>query len=257
MALSVAVRQGVKDGLDPGCLYCKDMPRDGPHSLFCGGQCSQKATNAAPILLEVPTSDPRFTDVAGQFKTAWKHTANPPRVAKVYKVILPQSLIDKYDTYKRNLEAAGNFTAKGMQPANERRRWHGTRRTCKVGDDPKNLSFCNNTQCSVCLILKNSYDVKFAAAGMFGKGIYTSATSSKSDTYTRGAAPGSPYKAMFLNRVAVGKGKILTSADSSLRASPAGFDSVIANPGSGLNYDELIVYDNDAIRTSWLLLYEK
>ncbi|KAG8901338.1 hypothetical protein FRC00_001934 [Tulasnella sp. 408] len=61
---------------------------------------------------------------------------------------------------------------------------------------------------------------------------------------------------MFLNRVAVGKGKILTSADNSLRAAPAGFDSIIANPGSGLNYDELIVYDNNAIRTSWLLLYD-
>ncbi|KAG8896987.1 hypothetical protein FRC01_011523, partial [Tulasnella sp. 417] len=267
-------KQGVKDGLDPACLYCKDMPRDGPKSLFCGTKCSQAATRAAPILLEVPTSDPRFADgkltltefrsitytsqcfsVAGQFKTAWKHNNNPPKVAKVYKIILPQSLIDSYDTYKRNLESTGNFAGKGMEPANERRRWHGTRRICKIGDDPKNLKFCANAQCSVCLILKNSYDVKFAAAGMFGKGIYTSATSSKSDTYTRGAAPGSQYKAMFLNRVAVGKGKILTSADSSLRVAPAGFDSVIANPGSGLNYDELIVYDNNAIRTSWLLLY--
>jgi len=108
----------------------------------------------------------------------------------------------------------------------------------------------------VCNILKGSYDVKYAAIGMFGKGIYTSATSSKSDTYTRGATAGSPYKAMFLNRVAVGKGKILTAADNTLRTAPAGFDSVIANPGSGLNYDELIVYDNAAIRTSWLLLYE-
>ncbi|KAG9041007.1 hypothetical protein FS837_012850 [Tulasnella sp. UAMH 9824] len=249
-------RQGVRDGLDPGCLYCKTMPRESPRSLFCGNKCSQAATNSAPVLLEVSTSDPRFTEVAGNFKTAWKHTPNPPRVARVYKIILPQSLIDSYDAYKRNIEGTGNFVGRGMEPANQRRRWHGARRVCKIGDDEKNLNFCNNSQCSVCLILKNSYDVKFAMVGMFGKGIYTTATSSKSDTYTRGAAPGSRYKTMFLNKVAVGKGKILTSADNSLRAAPAGFDSVIANPGSELNYDELIVYDNNAIRPSWLLLYE-
>jgi len=110
----------------------------------------------------------------------------------------------------------------------------------------------------MCAIIRSSYDTNYAAKGMFGKGIYTSATSSKSDTYTnKGNGGGSPYKAMFLNRVAVGKGQILTAANNSLTAAPAGFDSVIANPGSGLNYDELIVYNNDAIRPSWLLLYDK
>ena len=37
---------------------------------------------------------------------------------------------------------------------------------------------------------------------------------------------------------------------------PQQYSQVIANPGSGLNYDELIVYNNDAIRPSWFLLYD-
>jgi len=237
---------------------CKKYPRLNDKSHFCGQTCKANATVAAPLLLEVPTSDPRFTDVSGQFTTAWKHNKNPPKVVKVYKIVLPQSLHDKYEAYKASIEARGKFSKKGMQPGNERRRWHGTTRLCTVGDDPNNLTPCKTSGCSLCAILRSSYDIKFAATGMFGKGIYSSATSSKSDTYTnKSKTGGSPYKAMFLNRVACGNGKILTAADSSLTAAPTGFDSVIANPGSGLNYDELIVYNNDAMRTSWLLLYEK
>lgn len=82
---------------------------------------------------------------------------------------------------------------------------------------------------------------------------------------------------MFLNRVVVGNGHILTAAQNNLTAPPSGFDSVsdfvipgpqqflirasghqvIANAGQALKNDELIVYNNDAIRTSWLLIYDK
>jgi len=212
--------------------------------------------DAAPLLLEVPSSDPRYSDISGQFTKAWKHTATAPRVARVYKIILPQSSLDTYEDYKARVEASGAFVNKGLPEGNEKRRWHGTRRSCQIGDDPKQLTPCKSTSCKVCCIIRSSYDVMFAATGMFGRGIYTSATSSKSDTYTRGASAGSPYKAMFLNRVVVGKGKLLTHSDKTLAGPPDGYHSVIANPGFGLNYDELVVYDNDAIRASWLLLYD-
>jgi len=247
----------VKKGMEIACLMCKELPKLDSKSHFCGKTCTDKATNAAPLLLEVPTSDPRFDDVAGQFKTAWKHTTTPPKVARVYKIILSKKCLQDYEDYRATVEAKSKFLKRKKEAGNEKRRWHGTSRQCKIGDDPKNLKPCTSTNCSLCCIIRNSYDIKFAAAGMFGRGIYTSATSSKSDTYTRGAVAGSPYKAMFLNRVVVGEGNILTAANNSLTAPPAGFDSVIANPGSGLNYDELIVYNNNAIRTSWLLLYDK
>jgi len=248
-------KKGVDLGLDPACLMCHQFPRTNAKSLFCGRNCSDRATRGAPMLLEVPTKDPRFTDVSHQFTTAWKHTSSPPRVARVYKVILPQSSLTAYETYKARVEAAGQFVPKGQAAGNERRRWHGTKRQCRIGDDPKNLTPCRNSDCNLCRILKASYDVKLSNVGMFGKGIYTSATSSKSDTYTKGSSSGSPYKAMFLNRVVVGRGRILKNADNTLRSCPDGYNSVIANPGQGLNYDELIVYDNDAIRVSWLILY--
>lgn len=43
---------------------------------------------------------PDGVSVAGQFATAWKHTAKAPRVVRVYKIILPKVALDRYETYK-------------------------------------------------------------------------------------------------------------------------------------------------------------
>lgn len=81
---------------------------------------------------------------------------------------------------------------------------------------------------------------------------------------------------MFLNRVVVGKAHILTDLDQGLKGPPKGCHSVSisnlitcgeclqgmfqvianVNPAVGLVYDELVVYRNDAIRPSWLVVYE-
>lgn len=82
----------------------------------------------------------------------------------------------------------------------------------------------------------------------------------------------SSLKAMLLNKVIVGKGCKMLHDNTSLQAPPAGFDSVrraslscslflsmrqvLAEKGGSLNYDELVVYTNDAIRPSFLVMYE-
>jgi len=91
--------------------------------------------------------------------------------------------------------------------------------------------------------------------GRFGKGIYTSSTSSKSNDYSQNDCK-SPLKAILLNKVIVGKGCKLTHDNTTLTAPPAGYDSVLAEKGGTLNYDELVVYTEDAIRPSFLVMYE-
>jgi len=80
------------------------------------------------------------------------------------------------------VEARGNFTAVNRPPGNENRRWHGTRRKCTLGDKGC-TTFCSDAQCSLCSIVKTSYDLahfgKKTSWGRFGAGIYTSSTSSK------------------------------------------------------------------------------
>ena len=80
------------------------------------------------------------------------------------------------------VEAKHNFASKGLPRGNENRRWHGTRRACKLGDKGVK-NFCKDSDCSLCRIIKTSLDLKYfkeaTGWGRFGEGIYTSSTSSK------------------------------------------------------------------------------
>ena len=77
---------------------------------------------------------------------------------------------------------------------------------------------------------------------------------------------------MLLNKVVVGRGYKMTVDNTTLTGPPAGYDSVsvvrwssggalmriqvLGEVGARLNYDELAVYNNDAIRPSYLVMYD-
>ena len=59
------------------------------------------------------------------------------------------------------IEETHKFKRKGMLEANERKRWHGTRRECLVGDPgPNATQMCDSKKCSLCIIMKKSFDVE-------------------------------------------------------------------------------------------------
>ncbi|KAG8989447.1 hypothetical protein FRB90_002245 [Tulasnella sp. 427] len=146
-------------------------------SAFCSANCSKTAAQSAPSLLAVPSDDPSFTLVANQFANEWKHTATPPTVKYVYRIVLTARLKDPF----------------------EKRR---------------------------------------------------------SDTYVTQVAQ-SKYQAMLMTRVLGGNAIKFTVPDPTLVAAPPGYDAIRGVPGSGLLYDELIVYDNDQVRPFYLVIYEK
>jgi len=200
--------------------------------------------------------------VVSQFQQNWKHPSPCPTVRAIYKVISSQQIVDRYENYRSAVEERGNFVATGQPFGNERRRWHGTTRECTLGDKECN-KFCSSDSCSLCNIIRTSFDLKMFGKhkgwGRYGSGIYTSATSSKSNDYSenRQTAVRSPWKAVLLNKVVVGKGfRIKTNSDK-LTAPPAGYDSVLGEVGVVLNYDELVVYNNDAVIPSYLVMYDK
>ncbi|KAF7336996.1 PARP catalytic domain-containing protein [Mycena venus] len=255
------------------CLMCKQAPKQ-PQSHFCGAACADDAEKNGPMILEIPAGHVTFKSVADQFKVfsllvnklvlttvqaSWRHTGkNCPPVRRVYKIVATQATQASYKAYQTAVESAGHFVASGRSPGNENRRWHGTRRECNLGDKG-HTQFCASTKCSLCCIIKSSFDISLWGTktgwGRFGKGIYTSSTSSKSNDYSHNDCSSS-FKAILLNKVIVGKGCKLTHDSVSLTAPPAGYDSVLAEKGGSLNYDELVVYTNDAIRPSFLVIYE-
>ncbi|KAJ6616357.1 hypothetical protein B0H10DRAFT_1799681, partial [Mycena sp. CBHHK59/15] len=147
---------------------------------------------------------------------------------------------------------------------NEQKLWHATQRQCKLGDDGRGLQLCTDSKCSLCQIIRTSYQKKFSLdSGMwwnddplrFGTGIYSSTTSSKAAGYSENSQA-SKYKAILLNNVVVGRTYETNQAMKGSTAPPRGYDSVCGLPGSTLKYDETCVYDDDAIRPTYLILYD-
>ena len=86
--------------------------------------------------------------------TSTRHTGK-------YRYFVFRSSIILNDLKSRDqVESHGQFAQKGRTAGNENRRWHGTRRECTLGDKG-NTSFCNSTTCSLCCILKTSFDLAF------------------------------------------------------------------------------------------------
>ncbi|KAF8330511.1 hypothetical protein F5887DRAFT_80065 [Amanita rubescens] len=242
------------------CLMCQQAPKT-TDSYFCGQTCIDDAENNAPMILEVPQGHSAFESVSDQFKSSWRHSSKScPPVKHMYKIINSQETLIAYNTYRDEMEARGQFVATGRSAGNENRRWHGTTRECTLGDRGQ-TQFCSSRTCSLCCIIKWSFDLSLFGMktgwGRFGRGIYTSSTSSKSDDYSQNASRcSSKLKAILLNNVVVGRGCRILHDNTSLTAPPSGYDSVLAETGRGLNYDELVVYNNDAIRPSFLVMYE-
>ena len=202
---------------ETGCISCRIAPRNGTDVLCL--PCYGKALRKAPVLIEVPDDHDNYRNgtlviphsltieidqivVAMQFQQSWRHETECPEVRAVYKVINTAASLKKYEKYlcgrlsiisdissitesfgsSDGVEARGNFAAAGGSPGNENRRWHGTRRKCKLGDKGF-TAFCTDANCALCCIIKTSFDLKFFRGatgwGRFGAGIYTSSTSSK------------------------------------------------------------------------------
>ncbi|KZT64766.1 ADP-ribosylation [Daedalea quercina L-15889] len=195
-----------------------------------------------------------FRDVSKQFRSQWKHPTPVPTVVRIWKIYCDKGHTDEFSRYKHAIERKTGFTG-----GNSKRRFHGTVRACTVGDSVNQQELCRSTACSLCCIIRTSFHIAKAGQrtnfGRFGAGIYTSATSSKANDYVDECG-GSPFKAMLLSDVVMGRAVKMAIGDEDLTQPPAGYDSVIGEPGNDLNYDEAIVYKNEAIRPLFLVIYK-
>jgi len=230
-----------------------------PDSHLCSG-CINILQLSAPMVISIPEEHERFRSVANQFQESWRHPTACPTVRAIYLIVSQQQMLDKYKAYRDATEARGNFVSKQRSAGNEQRRWHGTSRQCTLGDSG-NTQLCSASNCSLCGIIQTSFSLKYfkkkTGWGRFGRGIYLSSTSSKSNDYSSNSDPNSPWKAILLTKVVVGKGYKMKNDDTTLTSPPAGFDSVLGEVGKSLKYDEVVVYREDAMKPSYLVMYDK
>ncbi|KIO27727.1 hypothetical protein M407DRAFT_37603, partial [Tulasnella calospora MUT 4182] len=138
--------------------------------------------------------------------------------------------------------------------------FHGTSRHCYLGEYEGYVTMCELAICSLCSILRTSFLVtKAGSAGRsfkrFGPGIYTSTVSSKADDYANKPSY-SENKVVLVAKVALGKEGVLYQTTQDLTGPPYGYDSVLGEVGVDLNYDEQVLYKDEAIRPAYVVIYE-
>lgn len=79
----------------------------------------------------------------------------------------------------------------------------------------------------------------------------------EADDYSRSTHPYARYKTLIVNSVIVGKTFNMKYNATHLRCPPSGYDSVTGVPGGDLNYEETVVYENEAIRPAYLVVYSE
>ncbi|GLB40706.1 putative poly(ADP-ribose) polymerase catalytic domain [Lyophyllum shimeji] len=210
-------------------------------------------------ILHLPATDPLYDFVEKRFEKGWKHPDKPkPPVHAIFKIQLTKENLEAYQKYRTRVEASPIVRVHPNSRI-EKLLFHGTNRRCLLADDKSRTRLCELPECHLCRIVGSSFDI--AKCGMkhqfrrFGTGIYSTSCSSKADDYVVDGAKKSTFRVMLASRVIVGKPFKRRQNGTGLTGPPPGYHSIVGKPGIHLNYPETVVYDNDAIRPAFLVVY--
>ncbi|KAF8150097.1 hypothetical protein B0H34DRAFT_732418 [Crassisporium funariophilum] len=211
-------------------------------------------------LLQLPSSDPHFSMLEKKFLKGWKHPKKAkPQIQAIYKILSSDGALKPYHKYRALVSSSPALRGRTNNPANEQLLFHGTNRVCRLAEDGSRVRLCNLPTCHLCCVIRNSFDVRKCGTKhkfrRFGTGIYTTACSSKADDYMSNADDLSKSRVLLVSRVVVGNPHRRRQNATSITEPPCGHHSVVGEPGVDLNYEETVVYDNDAIRPAFLIVY--
>ena len=224
-----------------------------------------------PFLQEIDSE--QVTDLEKQFLFQWRHPDKPKSVQKIWGVHSSNVRSRQFKQYRQTI-----IKACCKADGNTRRRFHGTSRTCKIGDLGHN-TLCTDAKCAVCCIMRDGFKlpVQPQRQQRFGHGFYTSATSSKACQYPLELGPHSE-RVLLVVKVVCGepqfKSSGFTKEDMERTEAPDGFHCIVGEPSGNnleaaaaegalspttrsisLNFDELVVFDASALLPIALLVF--
>jgi len=201
-----------------------------------GEHCSHACRAASAGVGIAPVSLDKYAELQAQFQGKWKGWENPPSIAAIWSVQNGQLLRRHADYCK----AIGDVPVKppGRSPGNQQRRFHATTMLCGFAGTP-----CDTSGCNICSIIRTGFQLSRAGGGLYGRGIYSSATSSKAYCYGN-------RRAMFIVGVAVGVAEQSSASTSDLQSGC--HSRVVTNSD-----DELIVFAEAAIVPKYLIVFSK
>lgn len=218
------------------------------------------------------------------FRESWRHDESHPQhpagqphkprgmVVRIVRIRNPPALRPAFH------HRCAVLNARRRQEYDPLHLFHGTQSLCDFGIDAS-ASPCTQEGCALCNLCCLGFRTVFSAPRggdgrqafeRFGRGIYFSSTSSKSDDYSargqRRALSGHRLRVMLLCDVAAGKA-YRTRTDVSNHAAVLGtlgegYDSILgqgkweAHGEGNLNYDELVVYNQAQAIPTHLIVYE-
>ena len=194
----------------------------------------------------------QYERVKSSFRETWCcEKGRLPRICQILEVVNP-TLEERLKTYIGNLPPRYTHTEEF---------YHGTSFECTM---PRNDP-CSDSACGACGISKKGFDpdrISSQAWQRFGKGFYFAVNSSKAYDY-----PISLYRlkkqprqrCLLVCEIAPGRKHYVYRDEPSLRGPPRDCHSVYgkANPSpNGLNYEEIVVYETEAVRPRYILILE-
>jgi len=200
-------------------------------------------------------NDEDYEKVVRLFQNGWLHkNKSRPHVHRVFQIEAPESLVRPYLEYHDSVRRVT-----GKSSGIEHLLFHGTSRACALGETEDDVRLCRLSRCGLCSIIRSSFDVNLCGTkhnfSRFGQGIYTTICSSKADDYCSSERSDLKLRFLLVNTVVVGwQNRRMRNKRSLVNAGP-GYHSVLGIPGQDLNYEETVVYNNDAIRPGFLIVY--
>ena len=157
--------------------------------------------------------------------------------------------------HEGNWKAYRDALTRSGHPTSVEQHYHGTAIKCNL---ISSQSLCSHNDCGICGISKNGFQKSRIGSNItfkrFGHGFYLAPNSSKCHDYTQGIHT---HRAMLLCDVLPGKKHVVQTDQTHLVAPPQGYDSVYGQPGSALNYPEIVIYDEASILPRYVIIYQK
>ena len=201
-------------------------------------------------LIWLEESSREFKDVKGRFVKKWcKKKGKCPTDLTILAVVNP-AVQDAFTAYRQTLPRGNTGTEMYF---------HGTRLNCDQLRDYHTL--CSERGCGICGIARNGFLSRHISDRFqrFGRAFYLAPNSSKSNDYCSNPY-NVQYRAMFLCEVAPGNKYCLRHNMTSLQKPPDGCHSVYGKSKflflkGDLNYDEIVIFNSEAICPRYILLY--
>ena len=133
--------------------------------------------------------------------------------------------------------------------------FHGTVLSCNL---VHHSTLCKDTNCGICGISQIGFDPRRIRSNIdfqrFGHGFYLAPNSSKCHEYTQGTTG---YWALLLCDVCPGIKYECKRGDAAMTKPPSGYDCVYGRTGGDLNYEEITLFNPDAILPKYIISYVK